>query len=312
MKVLVLGGTGFIGSHVTDRLLAAGHEVRIFSRSPEKFRAPLARVDYRLADFDNIPALVEALSEIEVVFHLISTTVPSTSNRDPVFDIESNLVGTVRLLQALRESGVRRLVYLSSGGTVYGIPEAVPIPETHPLRPICSYGVVKVAVENYLYMFNQLHGLDYVVLRPSNPYGERQGHFGVQGIIGTFLNKLWRGEELEVWGDGSLVRDYLHVEDLARLCVATAESERVGTYNAGSGRGHSVRELLECMEKVVGRPLPVRWREGRKFDVPRVVLDIERARRDFSWEPEIDLAAGIGRTWESMQRTKGQDGSPSK
>jgi UDP-glucose 4-epimerase len=302
MKALVLGGTGFIGSHVVDRLLAAGHQVRVFSRSPERFRQPLPEVDYRLADFDNIPALVEALTGIEVIFHLLSTTVPSTSNRDPVFDIESNLSGTVRLLQAIRESGVGRLVYLSSGGTVYGVPETVPIPENHPLRPICSYGIVKVAVENYLHMFQQLHGLDYIVMRPSNPYGERQGHFGVQGIIGTFLHKLRKGEELEVWGDGSLVRDYLHVEDLARLCVAAAESDRVGIYNGGSGRGHSVREVLDCIEQVVGRPLPVRWREGRKFDVPRVVLDITKARNDFAWEPEIDLATGIARTWAQMNR----------
>jgi len=305
MKVLVLGGTGFIGSHVVDRLLSSGHVVRVFSRSPERFRQPLAQVDYRLADFDNIPALVEALTGVDVVFHLISTTVPSTSNRDPVFDIESNLAGSVRLLQTLRESGVRRLVYLSSGGTVYGVPETIPIPESHPLHPICSYGIVKVAVENYLHMFHQLYDLDYVVLRPSNPYGERQGHFGVQGIIGTFLNKLRQGEELEVWGDGSLVRDYLYVEDLARLCVAAAESDRVGVYNVGSGRGYTVREVLECIEQAVGRPLPVCWREGRKFDVPKVILDIAKARRDFAWNPEIDLAGGIGRTWELLNRTSG-------
>ncbi len=304
MKALVLGGTGFIGSHVVDRLLTAGHQVRVFARSAEKFRQPLPEVDYRLADFANIPALVEALTGVDVVFHLISTTVPSTSNRDPIFDIESNLCGTVRLLQAVRESGIKRLVYLSSGGTVYGVPETVPIPEKHPLRPICSYGIVKVAVENYLHMFHELHGLDYVVLRPSNPYGERQGHFGVQGIIGTFLHKILKGEELEIWGDGSLVRDYLHVEDLARLCAAVADSDRVGIYNCGSGRGHSVREVLEYIEQVVGRPLPVCWRAGRKFDVPCVVLDIDRARQDFGWEPEIDLVAGIGRTWERLNRTK--------
>ncbi len=301
MRTMVLGGTGFIGSHLVDRLLAEGHQVRVLSRSPERFRAPLPGVDYRQANLSDIPALVEALTGVEVVYQLISTTVPSTSNRDPIFDIESNLIGMVRLLQVIRDSGVRRLVYLSSGGTVYGAPEVLPIPESHPLHPICSYGVVKVAVENYLHMFHELHGLDYVVLRASNPYGERQGHYGVQGIIGTFLNKIRRGEELEVWGDGSLVRDFIHVADLARLCVLAGASERVGIYNAGSGSGHSIRVVLDFMEQAVGRSLPVLWREGRSFDVPRVVLDIAKAGGDFAWQPEVALADGIRRTWESLE-----------
>lgn len=301
MRAMVLGGTGFIGSHLVDRLLAEGHQVRVLSRSPERFRPPLAGVDYRLANLADIPALVEALTGIEVVYHLISSTVPSTSNHDPVFDIDSNLVSMVRLLQVIRDSGVRRLVYLSSGGTVYGTPQVLPIPESHPRRPICSYGIVKAAAENYLHMFHELYGLDYLVLRASNPYGERQGHYGVQGIIATFLNQLRRGEGLEVWGDGSLVRDFIHVEDLVRLGVKAGESERVGIYNAGSGRGHSIRELLELIGQAVGGELRVRWREGRRFDVPRVVLDIARAEADFGWRPEIDLADGIRRTWAGLE-----------
>lgn len=302
MRAMVLGGTGFIGSHLVDRLLGDGHQVRILSRSPERFRAPLAGVDYRQANLADIPALFEALTGVDVVYHLVSSTVPATSNRDPVFDIETNLIGMVRLLQVVRDSGVRRLVYLSSGGTVYGTPLILPIPESHPLRPLCSYGIVKVAAENYLHMFHALHGLDYLVLRASNPYGERQGHYGVQGIIGTFLNKLRRGEELEVWGDGSLVRDFIHVDDLARLCVKAGVSERVGIYNAGSGRGYSIREVLELMEQAVGRRLVVAWREGRRFDVPRVVLDVARAEADFTWRPEIELGDGIRRTWESLEQ----------
>lgn len=300
MKTLVLGGTGFIGSYVVDRLLACGHQVRVFSRSPEKFRSPLPEVDYRLAGFDDTPALMEALSGVDVVFHLISTTVPVTSNQDPVFDIDSNLINTVRLLQLLRDSNVQKLVYLSSGGTVYGIPETLPIPEEHPLSPICSYGVVKVAVENYLYMFQQLYGLDYVVLRASNPYGERQGHFGVQGVIGTFLNKTLKGEELEIWGDGGLIRDFIYAKDLAGLCVAAGESDKVGIYNGGSGEGHSIEEVKGFVEQAIGRKVSVNRRESRNFDVPKVVLDISKASREFNWRPEVDLATGIKITWDMM------------
>ena len=148
MKTLVLGGTGFIGTSVVDCLLAAGHQVRVLSRSAERFRSPVPGVDYRLVDFSDIPALVEAVAGVDVVFHLISTTVPSTSNRAPVFDIESNLVNTVHLLNIIRESPGCRLVYLSSGGTVFGVPQQIPIPEEHPLQPICSYGIIKVAMNS--------------------------------------------------------------------------------------------------------------------------------------------------------------------
>lgn len=182
MKALVLGGCGFIGSHLVDRLLASGHKVRVLDRAPELYRAPIANVDYRFGDFADAPLLAEALEGIEVVYHLISTTVPPTSNLDPVADVEGNLINTLRLLQLMVQKNIPKIVFLSSGGTVYGIPETVPIPESHPLRPICSYGVVKVAIENYFQMFHQLHGLVYVVLRASNPYGERQGHAGVQGV----------------------------------------------------------------------------------------------------------------------------------
>lgn len=305
MRALVLGGTGFIGSYVVDRLVAGGHQVRVFSRTPERFRPPLPAVDYRLADFTDIPALAAALRGIEVVYHLLSTTVPGTSNQDPVFDIESNLVATVRLLQLLRDSGVGRLVYLSSGGTVYGVPETLPIPEEHPLHPICSYGVVKVAVENYLHMFHQLYGLDYVVLRASNPYGARQGHFGIQGVIGTFIHKILKGEALEIWGDGGLVRDFVYVKDLAALCVAAGGSDKIGVYNAGSGEGHTIAEIIGYLEQAVGRTVPVNYRESRNFDVPQVVLDINKASLVFNWSPEVDLESGIKITWERLSGSPG-------
>jgi UDP-glucose 4-epimerase len=298
MQALVLGGTGFIGSYVVDQLRGRGHRVRVFSRSGERCRPPLPDVDYRAASFDDLAALHDALKGVDVVYHLISTTVPSTSNLDPVFDIESNLVATVGLLQAMLDAGVRKVVYLSSGGTVYGIPEKLPIPEEHPLNPICSYGVVKVAVENYLYMFRELYGLDYTVLRASNPYGERQGHYGIQGVIATFLHKAGKGEELEIWGDGGLIRDFIYVADLAGLCVAAGESDKVGVYNAGSGVGHSINEIVSFVERAVGRELTVKRRESRNFDVPKVVLDISKARREFDWRPEVELAAGIRKTWE--------------
>ena len=297
MKALVLGGNGFIGSHVVDKLLERGHSVRVFDRGLEKYREPLPEVDYRLASFDDVAALAEALQGVDVVYHLISTTVPSTSNKDPIFDVESNLVNTIRLLNLMRDFGASKIVYLSSGGTVYGIPEYSPIPEMHPLRPICSYGVVKVAIEHYLQMYKHLYGLDYTVLRVSNPYGERQGHTGVQGVIGTFMGKVLQGEAIEVWGDGSIIRDFLYIEDLADLCVRAGDSSQAGIFNAGSGQGYSIQDIIESLAKVTGKNIQPKYSESRSYDVPEVVLDIQQVKQKFGWEPKIKLLEGMRKTW---------------
>ncbi|RNF32918.1 NAD-dependent epimerase/dehydratase family protein [Paracoccus methylarcula] len=302
MKVLLIGGCGFIGSHVVDSLLAAGMSVRVFDRVQERFRPPVPGVEYVLGDLTDIAQTYEAMSGVDALVHLASATVPATANHDPVGDISGNLITMVRLLKAMRETGLRRMVYLSSGGTVYGPPETPLVNEDHPLRPINSYGIVKVAIENYLHMEHVLHGLQHVVLRASNPYGPRHGHTGVQGIIGTHMWRMARSEPVEIWGDGSVVRDYLHVRDLAELCVSALRSDVSGCYNAGSGTGVSVTEIVDRIRQVVKRSgyeaPPVIHKPGRGFDVPRVVLDIGRARRDLGWTPRIGLEEGLTETWE--------------
>ena len=302
MKALVIGGSGFIGSHLVDRLLQRGVKVRVYDRSAERFRDTPAPVDFRQGSFDDSASLAEALNDMYVVFHLLSTSVPSTSNLDPVGDITGNLIGTVRLLELMRGAGVRRIVYLSSGGTVYGIPETDPVRENHPQKPISSYGVVKGAIEKYLLMEQHLHGLKPVILRPSNPYGPRQGHGGVQGVIGTFLWRLASREPIEIWGDGKIVRDFIQITDLAELCALCGLSDITGIFNAGSGTGHSILEVVETISEVVGKPVEPRFKPGRGFDVPRVILDISAIREKISWKPQIALADGIAETWEWIRK----------
>lgn len=302
MKILVVGGCGFIGSHVVDALVDQGVKVRVLDRRPEAFRPPLPGVDYQMGDFGEPSAILEALTDMDAVIHLASTTVPGTANLDPIADINGNLVATVRMLELMRAAGRRKIVYLSSGGTVYGIPQTDPVDESHPLRPINSYGIVKAAIENYLYMEHALHGLGHVVLRASNPYGPRQGRLGVQGIIGTHLWKIARGESIEIWGDGSVVRDFIHVRDLADLCVTAVLSDPRGCFNAGSGEGTSINQVVAAIRQVVTTdsfPLagPV-YKPGRSFDVPRIVLDIGHARRTYGWQPRIGLDAGLAETWD--------------
>jgi len=296
MNALVLGGNGFIGSHIVDALLQRGWGVKVFD-CIDRPRPLAGHVESVIGDFSDSSKVIEALADVDVVYHAISTTVPSSSNIDPVADISSNLVNTVKLLEQMDRLGKKRIVYLSTGGAIYGDPETLPIPETHPLRPLSSYGIVKMAIERYLCMYQQLNGLRPVVLRPSNPYGPRQGRLGVQGIIGTFFNRIHAGDALQVWGDGSIVRDYIYVEDLAELCALAGEADKPGIYNCGSGQGLSIKQLLAAITDVTGSEPTVDYQPGRGFDIQQVILDISRAEEAFGWQPKTDLVAGLGRHW---------------
>lgn len=300
MKCVVLGGGGFLGSHLVDALLAQGHTVTVLERPNlrryRQFETGQA-VDWREGDALNPPEWIRVAEGADVVYHLVSTTLPRSSNDDPGYDVESNLVRTLRLLEMFRTVGVRRVVYASSGGTVYGIPQQTPIAETHATDPLCSYGIVKLAVEKYLELYRTLHGLDYRVLRVANPYGERQHPAGSQGAVTVFLDRARRGQMIEIWGDGRVVRDYLHVEDVARafvLAATTSSAQRV--FNIGSGRGHSLNDLLAQIEALLGRPVARRYTPARAFDVPVSVLDIRRAHAELGWQPRITLDEGLRRT----------------
>lgn len=308
MRILVLGGSGFIGSHIVDTLLKSGYAVRIFDRAQERYRPTPPGADFHQGSLSDTTALAEALAGVDMVFHLVSTTVPGTANLDPVADIQGNLVATVRLLELMRKQGVRRLLYLSSGGTVYGVTHADLVPEDHSLQPLNSYGIVKVAIENYIRMESHLNGLEAVILRPSNPYGPRQGHGGVQGVIGTYLWRIAQGEVVQLWGDGSVVRDFIHVEDLARLCLNCVEQGTTGTFNAGAGTGYSIRQVLDTIIEVSGRPVKPEIMPSRAYDIPRVVLDTAAVTAATGWRSEIGFAEGVALTWAWVQEQQGGGG----
>ena len=297
MKVLVLGGNGFIGSHVVDSLLTAGHSVRVLDQSPERYRPPLVDVDYRTGQFEDARALEGALADIDTVVHLVSTTVPSTSNENPRADVEGNLIPTLALLDMMMRQRVNRIVFFSSGGTVYGDTEEPLVAETAPVHPICSHAIVKLAIEKYLHMYNKLYGMEYIALRVANPYGEGQGHLGVQGVIGTFMNRLHGGHSLEIWGDGSVERDYIYVADVARACQLAVDSDAHGIFNIGSGTGVSLNEIVSKLEEVTGISLTPRYEQGRAYDVRRIVLDCRKARDVLGWRPEIEIDEGLAKSW---------------
>jgi UDP-glucose 4-epimerase len=305
MNCLILGGNGFIGSHLVDLLLRKGHAVRIYDRADDRFRDRLPQVEYIYGELGNQGLIRAALTDVDVVFHLVSTTVPGTSNADPAFDIRSNVVDTIRVLEECVAAKVRRLVFVSSGGTIYGIPHTTPIAESHPLNPTCSYGISKLTIEKYLALFGYLHDLDYVILRPSNAYGERQNPFGRQGVVGVFLGQIVRQEPIEIWGDGSVTRDFIYAGDLAAALyrAMTHNSSEEQIFNIGSGTGASINQVLEALAAVTGRDLDVHYTEARRFDVPVNVLDISLAKKWLGWEPATGLADGLSRTWSWIKET---------
>jgi UDP-glucose 4-epimerase len=301
MKILVLGGNGFIGSYIVDRLVAANHELVVYGRSIDETIKNHA-VCYIQGDFSDSVKLSEAIAGSDVIVHAISSTVPSTSNLDPIADIQQNLVSTVRLLQLMAQSDdVKRLIYLSSGGTVYGKPSQLPVPETHALNPICSYGVVKVAVENYIWMFHELYGIQPIIIRASNPYGLRQSHSGVQGALTTFIYNNLHHKNISIWGDGETRRGYVYIDDLVDFCELAIESSEIGTFNVDADKNHSLNELIQMIEKVTGIKSNVIYKERRAFDIKEMQLDITKARLTFDWAPKYSVPEGIKAFYESIR-----------
>jgi UDP-glucose 4-epimerase len=302
MKCVVLGGAGFLGSHLTDTLIAVGHEVRVFDR-PNVVQAKTLThshvVEWVEGDFLNKKDLATALAGCDVVYHLVSTTLPKTSNDNRLYDLETNVAGTLTLLELVKASRLpTKVIFVSSGGTVYGIPREVPIKETHPTDPICAYGIGKLAIEKYLHLYHVLDGIEYRVLRLANPYGEGQRTTSGQGIVTTCLDKVLRGEPIEIWGDGRVVRDYLYVGDaMEAFLKVSAYTGAHRVFNIGSGEGQSVLDVLEAVEAVAGRRLDRRVLPGRDFDVPTNVLDISRAREHLGWQPRTSLHRGLEQTF---------------
>lgn len=301
VNTLVLGGNGFVGSHLVDRLLEQGHAVRVLDKYPETFRQPLSGIEYCQGDFGNRGLVAEALDDIDVVFHLISTTLPKTSNDDPAFDIQSNLIDTIHLLEQCVTRRVKKVVFVSSGGTVYGPPQWLPVKENHPTEPVCSYGISKMAIEKYLALYLHLYGLDYAVVRLSNPYGERQNPRGIQGAIPVFMDRVLRNETIEIWGDGSVIRDFIYIRDVVEaMTLAACSNTGQKIFNIGSGAGLSLNDLIAAIGKTCETTPSVRYSPARTFDVPAIYLDISRAREELAWTPVTPLRVGLERTREFL------------
>lgn len=310
---VILGGCGFIGRHVALALHQRGDEVILADvvAPSEEIRKilPVAfrKVEPGQADWDAVT------KGADVVHHYAWTTIPFTANADPVADLDANLRETVRLLEVLRarkaETGqAPKVVFSSSGGTVYGPIRHTPVSENHPYNPINAYGASKAAAEIYLSSYRATHGIDCRIARIANPYGAGQNPARRQGAASTFLFQALAGETISIWGDGSIVRDYIHIADVAAAMVALADApadaispDEPPVFNVGSGEGVSLNHIIDVLRDQLGLDPIVSYSPGRSFDVPVSVLDITKARRQLNWQPRLSFAEGYRRMLADVQ-----------
>ena len=295
---LVLGGCGFLGSVIARRLVNDGINVRVFDKEGQdtyRIKSVLGKVDLQFGDFSNLGDLTRALDGVSTVLHFIGTTIPQSSINDIKYDVETNVIPTVRLLELLKDHPSTRIVFASSGGTVYGTsaPEH-PLSENDPTEPISAYGISKLAVEKFIKLFSFNYGLPYAILRFSNPYGPSQNALRPQGAVGVFLNKALKGEEIVIWGDGTTVRDYIYENDLATAVVSIVKKPSLqGVYNVGTNKGTSLNEVVKLIQTTFSVECRIMYQQERKFDVPYNVLDTRKIQNGTGWKPAYTLAEGL-------------------
>ena len=298
MKILVTGGAGFIGSHVVDAMLAAGHEVVVvdnLSTGRQQNLNPRARfyqVDIRspeLADvFEREPP--------DVVDHHAAQMDVRRSVAEPMDDADINVLGTLNLLEIARTHGTRKVVYISTGGAVYGEPVYLPCDEDHPIAPICQYGVSKHVVEHYLHVYRHLYGLDYTVIRYPNVYGPRQNPHGEAGVVAIFTGRMLSGQPVTINGTGEQERDYVYVTDCAQANVQALDRGSAGIFNLGSNQGVSVNLLFSTLANIIGYPSEPKLGPAKLGETFKIYLDGRRAHASLGWSPTVTFEQGLQKT----------------
>jgi UDP-glucose 4-epimerase len=306
MKIIVTGGAGFIGSHAVDAYVAAGHQVVVLDNLSTGKREHVNPA-VRLVTMDlNDPALVSFFraERADVVNHHAANASVSVSVREPEFDATQNILGTINLLEAARQSGVGKFIYISSGGAMYGNPQYLPMDEDHPSLPISPYALSKHTGERYVHLYGIEHGLRWSSLRYANVYGPRQDPLGEAGVVSIFCQNLLDGVAPEIHWDGEQTRDFVYVGDCARANVLVLEAGDGQAYNVGTGVGTSINALFRTLLEVTGQELEPRRAPRRPGDARHSYLDCTKIARELGWQAEVSLREGLAQTWQHfVQRT---------
>ena len=304
MKVLVTGGAGFIASHVVDAYVKEGFEVvvvddlstgRLSNLNPE---VTFYKLDIRS------PQLAEVFKKEkpDYINHHAAQMDVRRSVLDPLFDANVNILGSINLIECAKKFKVKRFIYISTGGAVFGEPEYLPCDENHPINPICQYGISKHTVEHYLFLYHQNYGLDYVVIRYPNVYGPRQDPCGEAGVVAIFTRAMLRGEQVTINGDGEQARDFVYVKDCARANVLALKTNNINTiYNIGCGQGTTVNEIFTLLKEITGYPRDPMYGPAKIGETRRIYLSAGKARRELGWIPIVDLEEGLKQTVEYCQ-----------
>ncbi|MBP5460536.1 MAG: NAD-dependent epimerase/dehydratase family protein [Lachnospiraceae bacterium] len=302
MNIILLGAAGFIGTNLVIELAKdPDNKITVVDRSRDFFTTIQSKnipgINILESEFDLNTDFDKLVAGQDVVYHLVSTIVPTTSNRTIPNEIMANVVMSAALFEACVHQGVKKVVFISSGGTIYDKDAVCPLDENAPTNPITSYGVQKITIEKLLYMYHYMHGLDYRIIRLSNPYGPYQRPNGILGAVTTFTYKALKDEEVVVYGDGSVVRDFIYIDDAVRgiLNIVNGNDDQ-HVFNLGCGYGTSIRQVLKTLASVLDKKVDIRFTEGRKVDVPVNFLNIARYESAYGCLNPVSLEEGIRKT----------------
>lgn len=307
MNIMILGAAGFIGTNLTLVLVKdKQNNITLFDREQADFsyieRFDFSNIKIIRGNFDLNCDFEKLISNQDIIYHLVSTTYPSNSNQQIAEEMKANVIVTINLLDSCVKKDIKKVIFISSGGTVYGIEKNMPLQEDSPTYPISSYGIQKITIEKLLYLYHYLYGLDYRVVRLANPYGPYQKPNGVLGAVTTFIYKALMGHTIQIYGDGSVIRDYIYIGDAIRGIINIAKGTgKYKVFNLGCGRGYNLKEVIETIEKTLDINVSVEYLAARKVDVPVNVLDITHYEENFGKLDPCSLEEGIKKTAEFMK-----------
>ncbi|RJO61672.1 SDR family oxidoreductase [candidate division WS5 bacterium] len=304
MKVLVTGGAGFIGSHIVDELINADYEVVVvddLSTGREENLNKKAKF-YKLDIQDTGLESIFNKERPDYVSHHAAQKDVRISVSDPVYDAKINILGTVNLLQNCVKYNVKKVVFASTGGAIYGEQNLFPAPETHPANPISPYGITKLVAEHYMYYYKTIHGMDYIALRYSNVYGPRQDPYGEAGVVSIFIQKMLKGEIPIINGDGEQTRDFVYIGDVVKASILSFKSDiSENTFNIGTGVETSINQLFRTLKEIINPSIEENHGPHKNGEQLRSVIDCSKAENVLNWKPEVSLADGLKRTCEYFQ-----------
>jgi UDP-glucose 4-epimerase len=300
-NILLLGGSGFIGTALARSLCENNFAVHILSTHlPDRQITP--GITFHKGILDDKRILERLLPECRTIIHLASSTTPGSSSRQPALEAEKNIAPTLRFLDILQKYPNIHMIFVSSGGTLYGNPESTPVDENHPTNPLSFHGAGKLALETFLRTFSASSGKNTTILRPSNVYGPGQPLRSGFGVIRTMLEHVLCGTVMEIWGDGSSIRDFLYIDDMLSALIRLIDFPHDdNTYNVGSGTGYSLNQLKVIIESVCGKKLSAIYRPSRKTDVKAIVLDSSLLSTKTKWHPAVSLEQGVELTWKWLK-----------